>query len=94
VAISVVNLFILLVRMISLIMKCCFPLVALFVNVGQVAIWATSLAGQLGPDYADPDRPSPIPWYISKGCRYARPWGMESTCAMVKGTVAITVLML
>ena len=94
VAIAVVNLFVLLVKMISLIMNVCYPIVTLFVNTGLVALWAASVGGQAGPDYADPQRPSPVPWYLSKSCKYAKPWKMLGSCYMAKGTFAITVLML
>jgi len=75
-------------------MKVCYPIVTLFVNIGLVALWATSVAGQAGPDHSDPERPSAIPWYLSKGCDYARPWNMLSSCKMAQGTFAVTVVML
>jgi len=94
VAVSVINLFVLLVKMIALIMNVCFPIMALFINIGLVALWATSLGGQVGPDYADPEHPSPVPWYFSKGCQYARPYNMLGSCYMAKATVAVTAIML
>jgi hypothetical protein len=94
VAISVLGLFILLVKLITLIMKVCYPVIALGINTSLVALWAVSVYGQAGPDYADPERPSPVPWYLSKGCRYAEPYGMANSCYMAKGTLAVTVVML
>ena len=94
VAISVVTLFVLLVKMISFIMKIWFPIIALVINAGMVGLWTVSVYGQMGPDYVDPLRPSPIAWYIRKSCDIARPYGVERSCNLAKGTFAVSVYML
>jgi len=94
VAISVISLFVLLTKMIGTIMKVYRPVIGLFVSITLTALYATSVYGQMGPDYADPRYPSPIAWYISKSCDYAKPFGAESSCKLAKGTFAATVYML
>lgn len=94
VAISIVSLFILLTKLILFIMKVWFPLIGLFVNAALVALFTTSVYGQMGPDYADPRYPSPVAWYIAKSCRYARILNAEKSCMLAKGTFAVTVYML
>jgi hypothetical protein len=96
VAVSVVVLFFLLVKMICFIMKVWYPLLATFVNSGLVAIWAVSVYGQMGPDYADARYPSPMAWYIRQGCGIAEPYGNGTVrlCMMAKGTFAVSVYML
>ena len=94
VAISVVSLFILLAKMILFIMKVWYPLIGVCFNTGLVAIFAVSVYGQMGPDYADARYPSPIAWYIAKGCSYARAEKAERSCMLAKGSFAVTVFML
>ncbi|SPO02213.1 uncharacterized protein DNG_04886 [Cephalotrichum gorgonifer] len=94
VAISVIVLFFLLVKLIAFIMKLWYPLVAVFINFSLVALWATSVYGQAGPDYADPTRPSPVAWYIRMGCDIAKPYRAVKLCYLAKGTFAVTVFML
>jgi hypothetical protein len=94
VAISVVTLFVLLVKMIAYIMRFWWPIVGLLVNIGMVAVWTVSVYGQMGPDYADPRYPSPIAWYIAKSCSYAEASGLTKSCQLAKGTFAVSVYML
>jgi hypothetical protein len=94
VAISVVTLFILLVKMVMYIMHVWYPLVGLLANISMVAIWTVSVYGQMGPDYADPRYQSSIAWYISKSCSYAEPYGLAKSCMLAKGTFAVSVYML
>jgi hypothetical protein len=93
VAISIVALFLLLLKLVTFIMKVWYPIAACVINSGLVAIWAVSVYGQMGPDYADPRYPSPIAWYISKSCNYA-PDSLVKSCMLAKGTFAVTVAML
>ncbi|KAI1844537.1 hypothetical protein JX266_009210 [Neoarthrinium moseri] len=94
VAISVISLFFLLAKMIAVIMHVWFPLVALFFNIALAALYTTSVYGQMGPDYADPNHPSPIAWYIAKPCTVAANQSVQKSCRTAKGTYAVTVLML
>jgi hypothetical protein len=89
-----VTLFVLLVKMICNIMKVYWPLWGLLINIGMTALWTVSVYGQMGPDYADPRYPSPIAWYIAKSCDYAKPYRTEKSCAIAKGSFAVSVYML
>ncbi|OAA54972.1 hypothetical protein SPI_08476 [Niveomyces insectorum RCEF 264] len=94
VAVSVLSLFILLTKMIALIMHVFFPIIGFVASFALTALFATSVYGQAGPDYADPRHPSPVAWYIAKGCQYAKEAGAVSDCMMAKGAFAATVVML
>lgn len=93
-AISIVSLFILLAKMIATIMKVYYPIIGTFVGGSLTALYAVSVYGQAGPDYADERYPSPAPWYLSKGCDVAKPYGMVESCHMAQGTFALTVVIL
>ncbi|KAK3388163.1 hypothetical protein B0T20DRAFT_110772 [Sordaria brevicollis] len=94
VAISVVSLFVLLVKMIMIIMKFFYPILGLVVSLALTALYIVSVYGQAGPDYADPEHPSPVPWYIAKSCSVARPWNAEKNCMIAKGAFAATIYLL
>jgi hypothetical protein len=83
-----------LAKMIAVIMNIWYPLIAILFNVALTALYATSVYGQMGPDYANPARPSPIAWYISKSCTVAANPSVQKSCLMAKGTYAVTVIML
>ncbi|KAJ4290739.1 hypothetical protein N0V88_006488 [Collariella sp. IMI 366227] len=58
------------------------------------ALYATSVAGQAGPDHADSRYPSSVPWYISGSCDLAKPYGAVKSCMIAKGSFAVTVYLL
>lgn len=96
VAISVVSLFMLLVKMIGFIMKIWYPLLGGFVSLALTALYCASMVGQMGPDYADkdPSKHSSIAWYITHSCAPAKAFNAERSCMLAKGTFAVTVYML
>lgn len=94
VAISVISLFVLLTKMIAFIMKWYYPVIGLFFSTAMTALYATSIYGQAGPDYADSRYPSPVAWYIRYGCDIARPFGAVKHCMIAKGTFAVTTYLL
>jgi hypothetical protein len=94
VAISVVSLFILLAKMIATIMKVYYPIFGTIISLCLTALYAVSVYGQAGPDYADPRYPSPAPWHLRIGCKLAEPYNVVKTCRMVQGTLGVTVFML
>ena len=94
VAISVISLFILIIKMIGVIMHLWYPLIALIFNIALVALYATSVYGQAGPDYADPTKPSPAAWYIAKSCSVVANPAIQKSCALAKGTFAASIIML
>lgn len=93
VAISICSLFILLAKLIMVIMKVYFPLIGLLIGIVQTALYTTSVYGQMGPDYLDPEHPSPIAWYIRYSCDIASRFKIGKHCMMAKGTFAVTVFM-
>ncbi|EGY15697.1 hypothetical protein HYQ45_002194 [Verticillium longisporum] len=95
VALTLVSLFSLIVRMVLFIMKVYYPLIALIFNIILTALWTTSMYGQMGPDHADPERPSNIAWYITRSCAPAGGrHNAEKSCRLAKASFAVTVLML
>ncbi|KAI0882170.1 uncharacterized protein GGS22DRAFT_48614 [Annulohypoxylon maeteangense] len=94
VAISVLSLFLLLTKLIAFIMHVWFPIIALVVNISLIALYVTSLAGQAGPDYLDPQHPSRIAWYIAKPCTVAANLSVQNSCRLAKGGFAAACIML
>jgi hypothetical protein len=94
VAISVISLFVLITKMIGVIMHLWFPLIAMVFNIALVALYATSVYGQAGPDYADPTKPSAVAWYIAKPCSVVANPSIQKSCTIAKGTFAATIIML
>jgi hypothetical protein len=94
VAISVISLFVLLVKVITFIMHVWYPLISLLVSVSLTAMYAASIYGQAGPDYLDPNRPSSVAWYIAKPCTVAANQNVQDSCKMAKGTFAASTIML
>lgn len=88
VAISVITLFVLLVKLITFIMKFWFPMLAAGINLAMVTLYTVSVYGQMGPDHADPRYHSNVAWYIAKSCDYARPFRAYKSCQLAKGTFA------
>ncbi|KAK4204032.1 hypothetical protein QBC40DRAFT_273823 [Triangularia verruculosa] len=92
-AITIVSLFILLAKMIATIMKIYYPIIGTVVGTSLTALYAVSMYGQAGPDYADPRYPSWTPWYLRKSCDLAIPYNAVKSCQMSKGSFAVTVYM-
>jgi len=93
VAVSVLAMFILLVKGTMFLLHIWYPLLSTVTNTIITALWIVSMYGQMGPDHSDPRYPSNVAWYISKSCSYAIPSGNEHYCIMAKATFATTVLM-
>ncbi|KAH7027777.1 uncharacterized protein B0I36DRAFT_143295 [Microdochium trichocladiopsis] len=94
VAISVISLFVLIVKLVAFIMNVWFPIICTVFYVVLSALYATSVYGQAGPDNLDPDFPSSVAWYIAKPCTVAANQSIQSSCRVAKGTFATTVFML
>jgi len=93
VAVSVLSMFVLLVKCSMFILHIWYPILGTVANAAITILWIVSMYGQLGPDHSDPKFPSNIAWYISKSCDYARPSGAYHYCLQAKGTFATTVVM-
>ncbi|ROT39528.1 hypothetical protein SODALDRAFT_131894 [Sodiomyces alkalinus F11] len=95
VIITIVSLFALLLKMVGFIMHVLFPLFALLLHLGLVAIWTVSVYGQIGRDYADPLYPSPVAWYIYRSCDAAGGrYHAVRSCHLARASFAVSVLML
>ena len=92
--VSVLSMFILLIKAVLFIMHMWIPLVSLIINMIVTALWCISVYGQAGPDHSDPEHPSKVAWYITKSCSYAEASGNKHNCNMAKGSFAASILML
>lgn len=91
--ISVLGMFILLVKAVLFIMHLFLPLLSLFISGLMLALYAVSLRNQSAPDMSDPDNPSPgLPWYLSKGCQYATQ-ANKGYCMQARGAFGVTCAM-
>ncbi|RFU33267.1 hypothetical protein B7463_g3088, partial [Scytalidium lignicola] len=93
-AISVLSMFVLLVKATMFILHVWYPLLGTATNLAITVLWAVSVYGQAGPDHSDPQHPSNVAWYISKSCSYAKADGWEHYCLQAKGAFATTVIMM
>ena len=84
----------LLAKLIAFIMKVYYPAIGVFASFAMTTLYATSVYGQAGPDYADSRYPSAVAWYLRKSCDLAKPWHGYKSCQLAKGTFAVTVYML
>jgi ABC-type proline/glycine betaine transport system permease subunit len=94
VAVSVLSMFVLLVKCSMFILHIWWPILGTVSNLAIVVLWTVSLYGQMGPDHSDPRYPSNIAWYISKSCSYARPSGNYGYCRQAKAAFAVSLIML
>lgn len=94
VAVSVLSMFVLLVKAAMFLLHIWYPILSTLANLPIVVLWAVSMYGQMGPDHSDPKHPSNIAWYLTKSCSYARPSGNYGYCLQAKGAFAVTVVML
>jgi len=93
VAVSVLSMFVLLVKCSMFILHIWYPILSTVANLPIVVLWAVSVYGQMGPDHSDPQHPSNIAWYIRKSCSYAA-GPAHGYCLQAKGAFAVSVFML
>ncbi|KAI9874012.1 MAG: hypothetical protein M1830_010294 [Pleopsidium flavum] len=94
VVISVLSMFILLVKSVMYITHTFPPLLSLFVHALLVALYAVSIHGQSGSDMSDPQHPQPgAPWYITQSCSVADTSAVRGFCQQAKGAFAVTIIM-
>lgn len=86
--------FVLLVKAVMFVMHVWYPLLSAILHAIIVALWAVSVYGQASPDYSDPEHPSKIAWYLAKPCSVAHKSSNIHGCQMMKGTFAVTIVML
>lgn len=94
VVISVLSMFILLVKTTMFVMHIFIPLLSLLVHGLLIALYAVSVRNQSAPDMSDPQHPSPgLPWYLSKGCSGAKPEN-KGYCMQARASFAVACVML
>jgi len=94
VAVSVLSVFVLLVKVIMFVLHVWWPILGTISNGAITVLWIVSMYGQMGPDHSDPRYPSNIAWYISKSCDIAKPYGAYGYCRQAKSAYAVTVIMM
>lgn len=93
-AISIISLFFLLTKLIAFIMRGWLPLIAVIANIALTALYAVSVYGQIGPDYADERYPAPAAWYFRYGCDLAKEWDMYKSCQIAQASLGVTFYLL
>lgn len=91
--ISVLSMFILLVKSAMFVLHCWIPALSVVIHAALVALYAVSIYNQSQPDLSDPEHQlRGLPWYLSKGCSYAER-GNEGYCLQARASFAVVILM-
>lgn len=94
VVISVLSMFLLLVKSVLYTMHGFFPILSVIVHGVLIGIYAVSVSNQSTPDLTDPQHAhSGLPWYLSKGCSFATP-GNYGFCMQARACFAIAIVLL
>ena len=94
VAVSVLAMFIMIVKIVMFSLHIWFPLLSAIVNAVLTGLFVASIYGQAGPDHSDPLHPSSSAWYITKSCDYASALGAKNYCLQAKGAFAATIFLM
>jgi hypothetical protein len=93
--ISILSMFILLLKAVLVPMHVLFPIISSIIHAVEVGLWSYSVSGQTSPDTIDPvyKNPGP-PWYITKSCNVASKKENIGFCKQEKASFYVTVVML
>lgn len=91
VVITVLSLFVFLVKVVLYISKGFPPIVSAIVHSIILALWLGSVSQQAGPDYIDAKHPSKFPWYLTRGCGAPVSLKVQSGCKMTVGGFAVSI---
>ncbi|KAA6416364.1 MAG: hypothetical protein FRX48_01084 [Lasallia pustulata] len=92
VVISVLSMFISIVKVVMFICDCWVPLLSFVIHAILAALYAISIHAQAAPDMSDPQHPQPgAPWYITKSCGPPVSARVHGYCQQAKGAFAVTV---
>ncbi|GAB7354390.1 hypothetical protein MBLNU459_g4890t1 [Dothideomycetes sp. NU459] len=95
VVISVLSLFILLLKATMYLMHGFLPLLSVLVHALLIILYAVSAHAQSAPDMSDPTHPQPgAPWYITKSCHVVHTPNNYHYCRQAKASFAVTVCLL
>ena len=96
VVISVLSMFILLVKSMMFVLSVFIPLLSVIVHALLIALYAISIRNQASPDLTNTKvahLSRNLPWYLSKGCSYATKKN-HGYCMQARASFAVTVVML
>ncbi len=95
VVISVLAMFIMIVKGIMFIMRLFRPFVSFLVHGLLLGLFAYSVYAQSSPDLSDPQHPqSGAPWYITKSCSVVHRQSNYGYCQQAKASFAVTVILM
>ncbi|KAG9532535.1 hypothetical protein KCU73_g1494, partial [Aureobasidium melanogenum] len=95
VVISVLSMFIMLVKPVLFFMRALIPILSALVHILLVVLYAYSAYGQAAPDMTDKNHPqSGAPWYITKSCNVASDSKNIGYCKQAKASFAVTLCLL
>ncbi|TID20889.1 hypothetical protein E2P81_ATG05520 [Venturia nashicola] len=93
--ITVLCMFIMLVKALLLYLHTLYPFLSLATHGLEVGLWAYSVYGQQTPDMSDPAHPQPGPaWYITKNCNVAFKKSNVGFCMQAKASFYVACVML
>ena len=96
VVISVLSMFIMLVKSTMYVLHTWLPIFSVFVHCLLVALYAVALRNQATPDLTEknvPDLSKNLPWYLEKGCSYATKKN-HGYCMQARASFGVTIVML
>lgn len=94
IVISVLSMFLLLVKSVMYTMHAWVPLLSICVHILEIILYAIALRNQSAPDLSDSEHPNHgLPWMMSKGCKYAEP-GNYGFCMQARASYGITIIMM
>ena len=96
VVISVLSMFLLLVKTTMFVMNVFLPLFSVVVHLVLIALYAVAIRNQSTPDLSNKDVPhlsKNMPWYLSKGCSYASEKN-HGYCMQARASFAVTCVLL
>jgi len=95
VVISVLSMFIMLVKSVMYICHVFPPILSAPIHGALIALYAVSISYQAGSDTSDPKHPQHgAPWYITKSCSVAHNKNNVGYCEQAKAAFACTVVMM
>ena len=93
VVICVLSMFILLAKVVMYITEIFPPVISAIVHGVLTIFYIVSITQQAASDYSDPDHPSTIPWYLTKGCGPPVSSNLTSACQQAKASFSVTCVM-
>ena len=93
VVICVLSMFILLAKVVVYITQTFPPFFSALIHCVLTIFYIVSITQQAAPDYSDPEFPSTVPWYLTRGCGAPVDPKLQSACQQAKASFAVTCCM-